>query len=1045
MAGFRLGIDMGTNSIGWCLFRLAEHGSPIGIEALGVRIFSDGRNPQSDTSLAVDRRNARSARRRRDRFLDRRDDLMKALVRHGLMPADATERKALEMLDPYELRAKGLHEKLHPHHLGRAIFHLNQRRGFKSNRRTNKAQKNDDVKGMKGGIVKLNEAMVASGTRTLGEYLYVKRRKGRSVRGWDGKDGKQTEKVLPVRARPTVVKNKNEYEFYPDRAMYEREFDLLWQQQRDLGAPLTEAARAELRDIILYQRPLAKIIPGKCALDPTDQRAPLALPSVQLFRIMQEVNNLQTVDLHQKRQPLRREQRETVIAMLRGETKVSFDKIRRKLKIPAELAFNLESEKRDHLKGDETAVKLGDEDCFGTKWARFDLATQDAIVERLLDDPDEQSVRDWLMAEHGLDEAAAQAVADTSLADGFGRVGRRAIAAMLPAMLNDGAIYAEAARAAGYHHSDRRPDEVFDDLPYYGQVLDRHTGKSSGDPQHDAEKRYGRIANPTVHIGLNQLRKIVNAIIGTWGRPQEIVVEVARDLKLSQKQKDELAKDQKKNQDANDKRREKLRELGLKENGENMLRLRLWEELNPGEPQNRRCPYTGRLISAEKLFSDEIEVEHILPFRRTLDNSPANKTVSFRAANRLKGNLSPHEAFGNNQHGYDWADIEARARDMPKNKRWRFADDAMTKLEGEKDFLARQLVDTQYLARATHEYLAALYTPDEGSRVWVTPGRLTEMMRGKWGLNRLLSDHNLKNRYDHRHHAIDAFVIGLTDRGLLNRIAAAADQHRDRLIEEMPEPWEGFREQLGAKLDAMIVSHKPDHGVQGKLHEETAYGIIADPTKEDGATLVFRKPLAGLTPGEVERIRDRKLRKDVMEAVAGLEGDKKAFGAALAKFTEARGTKRARLIKNEEGFIALKDESSREYKGLIAGDNHRIEILQLPTGKWVGRGISVFAANQKRLDSHREDDAKPVMTVHKGDLLRIEHDGAVRTMRVVRLRVVAQQLMMAEHHESGNLPERLKEGTFKWCNVSINQLAARNARPVYADVLGRIHDPGPPK
>ena len=131
---YRLAIDVGTNSVGWCALRLDASGAPSGIADMGVRIFHDSRDPQSGTSLAGDRRVARGARRRRDRYLKRRDRLMTALARHGLMPSDAAARKALEGLDAYELRARALDQALTPHETGRALFHLSQRRGFKSNR-----------------------------------------------------------------------------------------------------------------------------------------------------------------------------------------------------------------------------------------------------------------------------------------------------------------------------------------------------------------------------------------------------------------------------------------------------------------------------------------------------------------------------------------------------------------------------------------------------------------------------------------------------------------------------------------------------------------------------------------------------------------------------------------------------------------------------------------------------------------------------------------------------------------------------------------------
>src|SRR6185437_11327463 len=135
---YRLGIDVGSNSLGWFVVWLDGKGEPIGLGPGGVRIFPDGRDPQSGTSNAVDRRTARGARRRRDRYLKRRTHLMAALIRHGLMPEDEAARKALETLDPYALRTKALDEALPAHHLGRALFHLNQRRGFLSNRKTEK-------------------------------------------------------------------------------------------------------------------------------------------------------------------------------------------------------------------------------------------------------------------------------------------------------------------------------------------------------------------------------------------------------------------------------------------------------------------------------------------------------------------------------------------------------------------------------------------------------------------------------------------------------------------------------------------------------------------------------------------------------------------------------------------------------------------------------------------------------------------------------------------------------------------------------------------
>src|SRR5690606_6088573 len=114
----------------------------------------------------------------------------------------------------------------------------------------------------------------------------------------------------------------------------------------------------------------------------------------------------------------------------------------------------------------------------------------------------------------------------------------------------------------------------------------------------------------------------------------------------------------------------------------------------------------------------------------------------------------------------------------------------------------------------------SLIDPDN---VLTMPGRLTGMLRAKWGLNSLLAPDAIKNRADHRHHAIDAAVIALTDRGTLKRVTDANrraeklyqsnDEGEKKLLKDFEPPWEGFHREMGRKVDAIVVSHKPDHSV----------------------------------------------------------------------------------------------------------------------------------------------------------------------------------------------------------------------------------------
>lgn len=135
MENYRLGLDIGTNSIGWCVLALDANGNPDKIKDAGVRVFNDGRDVKSKATLKATRRENRSARRRRDRFKQRQVFLLDEMTKAGLLPAEEEKRKKIQKLNPLELRALALKEKLHPYHVGRALFHLNQRRGFKSNRK----------------------------------------------------------------------------------------------------------------------------------------------------------------------------------------------------------------------------------------------------------------------------------------------------------------------------------------------------------------------------------------------------------------------------------------------------------------------------------------------------------------------------------------------------------------------------------------------------------------------------------------------------------------------------------------------------------------------------------------------------------------------------------------------------------------------------------------------------------------------------------------------------------------------------------------------
>jgi len=1041
---YRLGLDLGSTSIGWCVLRLDASFQPVALVRLGARIFSDGRNPKDGSSLAVTRRLARQMRRRRDRLLKRKARLMAALIRMEFFPEQPQARAQLAALDPYALRKRGLDEKLTPAEFARALFHLNQRRGFKSNR---KADKKDSDSGLlKQAIGKMRERLAADGARTVGEWLAQRHVRRESVR---------------ARLRGTTIRDKA-YDFYVDRGMIEAEFDAIWSKQAELQATLfTEPKRAELKDILLHQRPLKPVRPGRCTLIPEEERAPLALPSVQRFRIYQEVNNLRILTGSLQETTLTLEQRDTIAHLLENKGEASFTSIRRALKLSGATTFNLEDTKREKLKGNMTSALLSKPDYFGEAWRGFDHQKQEAIVDKLLDEASESALIEWLKAETGVDEAHAENIANARLPDGYGNLGRTAISRILPVLQAEVLTYDKAVVAAGFSsHSAlshaEGTGEIMAELPYYGEPLQRHVGFGTGVPEDPAEKRYGRIANPTVHIGLNQVRAVVNSLIKRYGHPAEVVVEVARELKQGREKRLELQKEQKARQDQNERWRAEIKAAtGIDAKPLDLQRMRLWVELNPQDVASRCCPYTGEPIGIARLFSDEVEIEHILPFSRTLDDSLNNRTVAMRRANRDKCNQTPFEAFGHSPPGYDYAAILERAKCMSREKAKRFAADAYEKwLREDKDFLARALNDTAYLSRVAKEYLSLVCPPN---RVRVIPGRLTAMLRGKFELNSALSGNSTKNRDDHRHHAIDAAVIAVTDQGLLQRFARANRDAQEkglhRLVEDMPLPWPHYRMQVINAIERVLVSHKPDHGYQGGLHNDTAYGL------REGGMVAHRVPLDRFASTEaIEKtvFADANAQQWLLDKTRGLSG--KELASRLQEL--GRQSRHVRVLEKLKvlAFSSQKangrhgtDDNGQPaaYKGYQGNSNYCIEIVRNEKGKWEGDVISTFDAYQivakhgetALRDPTRSRSGLPlIMRLMIDDAVVMESDGKCEVYRVVKI-PQSGQMSFAPVNEA-NVNARNSEKAFAYTTKYPGSLMSAKGRRATISPIGLLNDPG---
>jgi len=431
-----------------------------------------------------------------------------------------------------------------------------------------------------------------------------------------------------------------------------------------------------------------------------------------------------------------------------------------------------------------------------------------------------------------------------------------------------------------------------------------------------------------------------------------------------------------------------------------IIKRKLWEELAEsnldGSPSSitRTDVYTGKNISLRQLYSEEIEIEHILPFSRTYDNSIANKTITFSAENRKKGNRAPFEYIVSGTQAFD--EMINRASHLPANKRWKFNKDAWETLEricakSGGSFLDRQLVDTQYLSRVTAQYLNPIVR--KSSNIIPVNGKVTALLRNKWRLDFSKQKGTEFERSDNRHHAVDALIVAFADRGMVQRISTetAKEQegkgiYSDKLWVPKPEALKD-KEKLLKIYDDIVVSYKPDHGLNKKLFEETAYGILPDdrPKEELKYHGVMKRALSTIKESEIERIRDPYLKEKLLETLETLSGK---FDNKIKELSEKGfifNNKKVRSVRIYVKNQSIQAIPSADYKGYSVDSIAFCDIWKVPVnkkGKFTGK-FKYEGSFIKYFDAMKyKDDDESLFKEHKPHpaakyLMRLFKDDAV--------------------------------------------------------------------
>lgn len=923
-----LGLDLGTNSIGWAIVDDTQN-EIIGIGSrifpMGVENLGDGEG--KEMSKNASRTGARGVRRQLFRRRLRKKILLKALSNVRMCPLQSEDFEVWKntdqfpesklkdwfALNPYELRNKALNEEISLEEIGRIFYHLIQRRGFLSNSRS--AGKDDGAiyKGKpKEGKIGIDETRESIKGKTFGSYLF---------------------EIYPKENEPFSKDTERIRNRYTTRQMYVDEFELIWEKQVQYHSELSHELKTIFGGrksdgynedgIIFHQRPLRsqKHLVGNCSFEPTKTKCPISAIPFELFRIYQWVN---TVEYNGNK--LNEIEREKMIDVLLQKEKPSFKDLRKAIgKISAEFKFNYKDD--DKILGTYTISNLSSKKFFGNKWFDFTEKEKEDIWHILYFFDSKDKVKEYAINNWSFNEEQAIAISKFNLKDGYSNLSRKAINNILP-FLKTGFVYDIAVVLGGVKNifgedweqlEKNNKDFIIDNIPaivrtkitggfietikevfkkeynftdiqlkklyHHSATIETKTILKNLPVDNNADKSIQSIKNPIVITALFEVRKLVNELIEQYGKLDEIKVEMARDLKASKSQRNNVRNEQKRLERENDRVKAMIDEEGQRVTHESLLKYKLWEECK------KTCPYTGAAIPLHKLFTGEIQIEHIHPWSRSLNDSFTNKTLCYADENRLKGDKTPFEFYGNDEA--NWSAIKERAlklfsdtREYPKSYQ-KFKRFVQQKFDD--DFSSRQLNDTRFISKEAKNYLSQIC-----GKVIVAPGQMTANLRQKWGLNYILNeDDGEKTREDHRHHAVDALVMACSKTSYLQELSKWNRYNRNYELKNFPMPWEGFNSDAENMIHKILVSHKKvsntitlrnhttkkngeiykNTGVaaRGQLHKEFVYGQRIAPYGAEAFHI--RKPIDTLvTEKQVNKVVDEAIKNLILKQVNVLGG-----------------------------------------------------------------------------------------------------------------------------------------------------------------------------
>jgi len=1014
-----LGLDIGSASIGWAYIHESEDtNQKTKIKKLGVRIIPMGSEKEEfESGNAItknaDRREKRGSRRNNQRYKLRKRLLIKKLKVMGMYPFSEFGNKLQEEVTKgqnnnfviYELRDKALKEKLSLQEIGRIFYHLNQKRGYKSNRKTNIDDKEiKDTESYLGRIDSLNTKLETE-EKTIGQYLF-----------------ELFQKDIYAKVKENVFL----------REKFIEEFDKIWDFQNQFYTEiLTERSYSEIRnEIIYYQRRLKsqKHLVSECQFEKHHKAVPKSSPIFQYFRTWQKINSLVVLDKFGKSIEFTIEQKKELFNKLNNVKGLSSSAILKMFNFRPRTDYALNFPK---VEGNQTRAALLK--VFGNMGIdNLSLLDFNPLAKKIDQQPlyklwhliysieQPKDLVKILITKYNFTEEEAKELSKINYKSDYGSLSAKAIRKLMSYLLQ-GLTYDKACDEL--HSEDENKNQQY--------INNANNSDNSKDFQFNKIEllKPNSLRNPVVEKVVNQVINLVNAIVeeSDLGQPDEIRVELARWLKQNIKQRKKTFKNNSKRNRENEAIIKRLQtELKFRTvSRTDLQRYQLWEE------SNYQSIYTGEQITLSKLYDKALyDIEHIIPKSRYFDDSFMNKTICESKINREKGDMTAND-YMKSKSKQEYHDYIERVNNNKNfyNKKKKYL--RMPEEDIPKDFISRQLNETHYISKKVTEVLKKA-TP----KVTTTTGSVTDFLRYNWGLNDILKQLNIdkykdadltevkenkigksedrivnwSKRDDHRHHAIDALVVAFTKPSHINKLNRLSQFVRDQKeLKEKARYIEPPIDQLTAKVkdkvDDILISFKKNNKVisrkinrikhngkeikqvtyvpRGALHRDNYYGKIKQ----------YKKLKINTRFEEVDKIVDPKLKQIILQRLSQFENNpKKAFKGLNKKpiWLDATKTKELNEVTIFEetysirkplntNFKQVKKIIDKKVKGLVKerleqfGNKHEEAFKDLETNPiWLDKkktipikSVKIFDHGTKLRSIHKNINGKPIDFVYE--------------------------------------------------------------------------------